>query len=80
MPVEGVRIQDATPVAIKFILKARVARNQWVRDPEIGVIPMEIFIVKSIKHDNVCSFVEFFDEAQFAIMVYANLYMLLKPN
>lgn len=60
---------DQRPVAVKFIWKDKVPSHGWVRDPHLGVIPMEAFALKVIDHPNVVKFIELFDDEEFFYLV-----------
>ncbi|KDN53562.1 kinase-like protein [Tilletiaria anomala UBC 951] len=63
------RSQDGRPVAVKFIWKEKVPSHGWVRDPQLGIIPMEVFALKVIDHPNVVKFIELFDDDDFFYLV-----------
>ncbi|KAJ3163470.1 hypothetical protein HDU86_000049 [Geranomyces michiganensis] len=56
-------------VAVKFILKSKVPAQGWARDSELGVVPMEVFMLKNISHENVIKFVDFFEDMTFFYLV-----------
>ncbi|KAJ1340513.1 hypothetical protein BSLG_004898 [Batrachochytrium salamandrivorans] len=56
-------------VATKFILKSRVAANGWVRDPLLGVIPMEVYFLRHCCHANIISFVAMYSDHKFIYLV-----------
>ncbi|PWN51506.1 kinase-like protein [Violaceomyces palustris] len=62
-------VVDDKPVAVKFIWKEKVPAHGWVRDPQLGVIPMEAFVLKVVDHPGVVKFIELFDDHQFFYLV-----------
>ncbi|PWZ01671.1 kinase-like protein, partial [Testicularia cyperi] len=63
------RNQDGLPVAVKFIFKDKVPAHGWVRDPKLGVIPMEAFVLKVVDHPGVVKFIDLFDDRNFFYLV-----------
>jgi serine/threonine protein kinase len=51
--------------AVKFIIRDKVP--SWVRDPEMGPIPMEIYTLKHVKHKNI---IQFYDAYQDDVYFY----------
>lgn len=60
---------DGLPVAVKFIFKDKVPAHGWVRDPKLGVIPMEAFVLKVVDHPGVVKFIDLFDDRNFFYLV-----------
>ncbi|KAE8220764.1 hypothetical protein CF319_g5759 [Tilletia indica] len=67
--VSAQRNADSFPVAVKFIWKEKVPSQGWVRDGDLGVVPMEVFVLKTVRHPSVIRFVELFDDDQFFYLV-----------
>ncbi|KAJ3018505.1 UNVERIFIED_CONTAM: hypothetical protein HDU68_011125 [Siphonaria sp. JEL0065] len=63
----AVRRSDERGVAVKFIVKQRI--NSWFDDSELGKIPMEIHVLKSIHHPNVIKFLEYFEDKKYFYLV-----------
>jgi hypothetical protein len=40
-------------VVVKFIRRAKVLRESWVKDSKLGVIPMEIYLLTRLQHPNI---------------------------
>ncbi|KAG1325187.1 hypothetical protein G6F62_008685 [Rhizopus arrhizus] len=62
-----------TKVVIKFIAKSRIVVDSWIRDRKLGLIPLEIHILKKLKdypQPNCCSIETYFEDEDtyFAIM------------
>lgn len=49
----GRRRSDGKEVVVKFIRRAKVLRESWVKDTKLGVIPMEVFLLSRLQHPNV---------------------------
>ncbi|GAC72335.1 signal transduction serine/threonine kinase [Moesziomyces antarcticus T-34] len=60
---------DGLPVAVKFIFKDKVPAHGWVRDPKLGVIPMEAFVLKVVDHPGVVKFIDLFNDRNFFYLV-----------
>ena len=67
--VSATRKHDGLAVAVKFIFKDKVPAHGWVRDPKLGVIPMEAFVLKVVDHPGVVKFIDLFDDKQFFYLV-----------
>ncbi|CDU23000.1 related to serine/threonine-protein kinase [Sporisorium scitamineum] len=67
--VAAKRNSDGLPVAVKFIFKNKVPAHGWVRDPKLGVIPMEAFVLKVVDHPGVVKFIDLFDDRKFFYLV-----------
>ncbi|KAJ3093019.1 hypothetical protein HDU96_002547 [Phlyctochytrium bullatum] len=63
------RISDRTEVAVKFILREKVPRTSWVRDQQLGVVPMEVFILRRINHPNIIRFMDYHEDAVYCLLV-----------
>ncbi|KAJ3023649.1 UNVERIFIED_CONTAM: hypothetical protein HDU68_008516 [Siphonaria sp. JEL0065] len=63
----AVRRSDEQEVAVKFIVKQRI--TAWFDDSELGKIPMEIHILKSIHHPNIIKFLEYFEDKTYFYLV-----------
>lgn len=60
---------DGRPVAVKFIWKEKVPSHGWVRDPSLGVIPLEAFVLRVVDHPCVVKFIDLFDDDEFFYLV-----------
>ncbi|KAI9179645.1 hypothetical protein H9P43_004973 [Blastocladiella emersonii ATCC 22665] len=67
--VTASRVSDDLEVAVKFIFKDKVPVHSLVKDPELGVIPMEVYILKNMKHPNIIGFHDFFVDNRFYYLV-----------
>ncbi|KAK0545540.1 hypothetical protein OC845_005062, partial [Tilletia horrida] len=67
--VSAMRNADSFPVAVKFIWKEKVPSQGWVRDRDLGVVPMEVFVLKTVRHPSVIRFIDLFDDDQFFYLV-----------
>ncbi|KAJ3283518.1 hypothetical protein HDU79_008986 [Rhizoclosmatium sp. JEL0117] len=62
----AVRRTDGRSVAVKFIVKHRV--HTWHADG-LHKIPLEIYILKQVKHPNIISYVDYFEDDKFFYLV-----------
>ncbi|KAI8641930.1 hypothetical protein BD408DRAFT_417355 [Parasitella parasitica] len=54
-----------TKMVIKFIVKSRIIIDSWIRDRELGLIPLEIHILKKLKEHpqaNCCALVTYMED------------------
>ncbi|KAJ3129435.1 hypothetical protein HK100_008633 [Physocladia obscura] len=58
----AIRKSDGVEVAVKFILREKVPAKAWVRDPVLGVIPIEVYILKHVHHKNIIKFLDYFSD------------------
>lgn len=58
-----------TERAVKFIFRHKVPAHAWARDPELGPIPMEIYVLKHVRHPNVVGYVDFYQDETFLYLV-----------
>ncbi|KAJ3003584.1 hypothetical protein HKX48_001695 [Thoreauomyces humboldtii] len=65
----AVSLLDGQEVAVKFILKSKVPAQGWARDSELGVVPMEVFMLKNISHSNIISYIDFYEDMTFFYLV-----------
>ncbi|ORX83994.1 Pkinase-domain-containing protein [Basidiobolus meristosporus CBS 931.73] len=65
----GYRRVDNQEVAIKFILKEKIPPQSWVHDAELGDMPMEVYLLKNLRHENIVRFFDFFEDAQYVYLV-----------
>ena len=56
-------------MAVKFIFKRKVPPHSWARDADLGVVPMEVFILKNVHHDKVVGFIDYFQDETFGYLV-----------
>jgi len=57
----GFEETDNGNVAIKVILRS--AAGRVIKDPELGMIPVEAFILRRIKHKNIIKLIDFYQDA-----------------
>ncbi|KAI9179787.1 hypothetical protein H9P43_005117 [Blastocladiella emersonii ATCC 22665] len=67
--VTAVRREDGHDVAVKFILKNKLGAQQWARDTELGVVPIEVYVIKNVRHRSIIDFVDFFEDDKFFYLV-----------
>eukprot|EP00842_Homolaphlyctis_polyrhiza_P003060 jgi/Hompol1/3755/HPOL_006720-RA len=58
------RIEDGLPVAVKFLYKTRIPVSSWKRDRAIGIVPLEVFLLKRINHPNIIRFLDVFEDSK----------------
>ncbi|KAI8390270.1 kinase-like domain-containing protein [Blakeslea trispora] len=59
-------------VVIKYIFKSRILIDSWIRDRQLGSIPMEIHILRKLQrhpHNNCCQLVTFMEDDDYYFLV-----------
>ncbi|KAF9209813.1 hypothetical protein BGZ49_000534 [Haplosporangium sp. Z 27] len=67
--VSASRKSDNKEVAVKFIFRDKVPVHGWAKDPELGVIPMEIYVLRSVQHENIIGFLNAYQDYKFFYLV-----------
>ncbi|KAJ3073121.1 hypothetical protein HDU98_002210 [Podochytrium sp. JEL0797] len=65
----AVRVSDGVDVAVKFILRDKVPVKGWARDSVLGVVPTEVYILKSVNHPNVIKYLDYFSDNTYLYLV-----------
>ncbi|CAO3615284.1 unnamed protein product [Cunninghamella blakesleeana] len=55
-------------VAVKFIFRDKVPYHSWVRT-EQGLLPMEIYVLKNVRHPNVIQYLDNYEDDKFFYLV-----------
>lgn len=55
--------------AVKFIIRKKVPSNAWVCDPKMGPIPMEIYTLKHVRHENIIHYCDSYSDETFFYLV-----------
>lgn len=55
--------------AVKFIIRKKVPSNAWVNDPKMGPIPMEIYTLKHVRHDNIIHYCDSYQDETYFYLV-----------
>ncbi|KAJ3274418.1 hypothetical protein HDV01_003022 [Terramyces sp. JEL0728] len=58
----AMRLADGLQVACKFIFKSKVPATSWINDRDLGRCPIEVAVIKNIKHENIIEFVDYFED------------------
>lgn len=67
--VSAVRHSDGKEVAVKFIFKRKIPPFNWARDKDLGIVPMEVFLLKNLKHQSVVDYLDFYQDETFCYLV-----------
>ncbi|KAF8930601.1 kinase-like domain-containing protein [Dissophora ornata] len=67
--VSATRNSDHKEVAVKFIFRDKVPVHGWAKDPELGVIPMEVYVLRNVQHANIIAFLNVYQDAKFFYLV-----------
>lgn len=49
--------------------QSRIPPTGWARDPDLGVVPMEVYILKNVRHKNIVRFLDYIEDERFCILV-----------
>ena len=63
------RLRDFKEVAIKFIYKQNINSSNWMFDSEIGLIPSEVFYLKSLNHPGIVQFFDYFNDGRYIYLI-----------
>lgn len=66
---QAIRKSDRKEVAVKFIHKKSVLPENWRHDRHLGCVPIEVYIVKNVSHENIIKFIDFFEDSKFSYLV-----------
>ncbi|KAG9062048.1 hypothetical protein KI688_006770 [Linnemannia hyalina] len=67
--VSATRNSDQKEVAVKFIFRDKVPVHGWAKDPELGVIPMEIYVLRNVAHANIIGFMNVYQDYKYFYLV-----------
>ncbi|KXS09577.1 kinase-like protein [Gonapodya prolifera JEL478] len=67
--ISAVQRISERPVAVKFVFKSRVPSAGWVRDPSLGICPLEVYILKNLRHRSIIEFIEYLEDERFCYIV-----------
>lgn len=63
------RLRDGRDVAIKFIYRQNINVTNWLFDSELGIIPAEVYFLKSLRHGGIVQFLDYFDDGRYIYLV-----------
>jgi len=63
------RISDGMEVAVKFIIKEKVSVSAWVKDPDLGVIPRECYLLKHVNHPCIIKYLDCYSDRKYFYLV-----------
>ncbi|KAI9487422.1 MAG: kinase-like domain-containing protein [Benjaminiella poitrasii] len=55
--------------AVKFIIRRKVPSSAWANDPQMGLIPMEIYALKHVQHPNIIQYLDSYKDSVYFYMV-----------
>ncbi|KAF9573804.1 hypothetical protein BGW38_008381, partial [Lunasporangiospora selenospora] len=67
--VSATRRSDQKEVAVKFIFQDKVPVHGWAKDPEMGVIPMEIYVLRNVQHPSIIGFLNVYQDSRYFYLV-----------
>ncbi|KAJ3052821.1 hypothetical protein HK097_005583, partial [Rhizophlyctis rosea] len=63
------RKTDGVTVAVKFMYKDRIPVTSWLRDRQLGTVPLEVFILKRLNHPSIVKFLGYYEDTKFFYLV-----------
>lgn len=63
------RVRDHREVAVKFILRDKVPVGSWIFDGELGLVPLEVHLMRAVVHPNIIQFLDYFADFRFVYLV-----------
>ncbi|KAF9896842.1 hypothetical protein BX616_006656 [Lobosporangium transversale] len=67
--VSATRNSDKKEVAVKFIFLDKVPAHGWAKDPELGVVPMEIYALRNVSHPNIIGYLGSYQDSKYFYLV-----------
>ncbi|GJJ75517.1 hypothetical protein EMPS_07875 [Entomortierella parvispora] len=67
--VSATRNSDQKEVAVKFIFRDKVPVHGWAKDPKMGLIPMEIYVLRYVQHPNIIGFLNVFEDSRYFYLI-----------
>ncbi|RUS22513.1 kinase-like domain-containing protein [Endogone sp. FLAS-F59071] len=67
--ISATQHQDNREVAVKFIFRDKVPGSGWAYDHEMGVIPMEIYVLKTVRHKTIIEFIDTFQDDKYFYLI-----------
>ncbi|KAJ3124358.1 hypothetical protein HK098_001182 [Nowakowskiella sp. JEL0407] len=66
----AIRRKDSKEVAVKLLPKAHVSPSRWTVDPGLGLVPMELWVMKNVSHNGIIKFLDLVEteECLFIVM------------
>jgi len=56
-------------VAVKFIHRASINAASWMFNGALGLVPSEVHYTQSLRHPNIITYVDFFDDGKYCYLV-----------
>lgn len=63
------RLRDFKQVAIKFIYRQSINSANWIFDSELGMIPSEVYYLRTLRHPGIIQFFDYFDDGRYVYLV-----------
>ncbi|XP_071508045.1 PAS domain-containing serine/threonine-protein kinase-like [Diadema antillarum] len=60
---------DNKMVVVKFIRRAKVLKENWVDDPKLGGVPLEVAFLRMLDHPNIVKALDHFENTEFLQLV-----------
>lgn len=67
--VSAIQKNTRREVAVKFIFRDKVPAHAWAKDSDLGMIPMEIYVLKNVRHPSIIAFLDAYQDSKFFYLV-----------
>ena len=67
--IKAERFRDGKDVAIKFIYRKNINSANWLFDSELGMIPAEVYYLKSLRHGGIVQSLDYFDDGRYVYLI-----------
>lgn len=67
--MSGTRRSDLRPLAVKFIIRDKIPKENWISSEELGVAPIEIHVLRTLRHPGVIEYLDHFFEEEYVVLV-----------
>ena len=69
----AIRVYDEKEVAVKFILRSKLSRDNWVRlekgENSSEMVPFEVYVLNTVKHENIITYIEHIIDDLYVILI-----------
>ncbi|KAJ1554624.1 hypothetical protein HK096_002672 [Nowakowskiella sp. JEL0078] len=65
----AIRRKDSREVAVKLLPREHVAVNRWTVDPGLGLVPMELWVMKNVVHPGIVQFYDLYQTPEILLII-----------
>lgn len=67
--VTAIDVASSQHVAVKFVEKRKIPSWGWCHDPELGQVPAEVALLRTLDHPGIIKFIELFQDSLYFYVV-----------